>query len=98
MERLPQTEVALEACGGSHHWARRLEAMGHTVRLIPPQYVKPYVKRSRTDRADAEVICEAAGRPTMRFVPVKTVQQQGGQVVVSQRKRRTPTWRRAARP
>lgn len=85
MEKLPQTEVALEACGGSHHWARRLEAMGHTVRLIPPQYVKPYVKRSKTDRADAEAICEAAGRPAMRFVPVKTAKRQGEIIVLRTR-------------
>ncbi len=77
MAKLAPTEVALEACGGSHHWARRLGAMGHSVRLIPPQYVKPFVKRGKTDRADAEAICEAAGRPSMRFVPVKTAERQG---------------------
>lgn len=77
MAKLTPTEVALEACGGAHHWARRLTAMGHRVRLIPPQYVKPYVKRSKTDRADAEAICEAASCPSMRFVPVKTAERQG---------------------
>ena len=77
MAKLPPIEVALEACGGSHHWARRLQAMGHRVWLISPQYVKPYVKRSKTDRADAEAICEAAGRPSMRFVPVKSAERQG---------------------
>lgn len=77
MAKLAPTEVALEACGGSHHWARRLTAMGHRVRLIPPQYVKPYVKRGKTDRADAEAICEAAGRPSMRFVPIKSAERQG---------------------
>ena len=85
MSKLAPTEVALEACGGSHHWARRLTAMGHRVRLIPPQYVKPYVKRSKTDRADAEAICEAAGRPSMRFVPVKTAERQGEIMVLRTR-------------
>src|SRR5208337_1724790 len=66
--KLPPTEIAMEACGSSHHWARELSALGHTVRLIPPQYVKPFVKRAKNDRNDAEVICEAAGRPGMRFV------------------------------
>jgi hypothetical protein len=61
----------MEACGGAHHWARELTALDHAVRLIPPQYVKPYVKRSKNDRNDAEAICEAAGRPGMHFVPVK---------------------------
>jgi transposase len=70
--RLPGTEVVLEACGGSHHWARMLQGMGHQVRLIPPQYVKPFVKRAKNDRNDAEAISEAAGRPGMRSVAVKT--------------------------
>jgi transposase len=74
--KLPRTTVALEACGSSHYWARQLAALGHTVRLIPPQYVKPYVKRGKNDRNDAAAICEAAGRPGMHFVPAKTVQQQ----------------------
>ena len=60
-KKLPPTEIALEACGSSHHWARELTALGHEVRLIPPQYVKPYVKRGKNDRNDAEAICEAAG-------------------------------------
>lgn len=85
MGKLAPTEVALEACGGSHHWARRLTTMGHRVRLIPPQYVKPYVKRSKTDQADAEAICEAAGRPSMRFVPVKTAERQGELMVLRTR-------------
>lgn len=85
MAKLAPTEVALEACGGAHHWARRLTAMGHRVRLIPPQYVKPYVKRSKTDRADAEAICEAAGRPSMRFVPVKSAERQGELMVLRTR-------------
>ncbi len=69
---LAPAEVALEACASSHHWGRELTALGHEVRLIPPQYVKPFVKRAKNDRNDAEAICEAAGRPGMHFVPVKT--------------------------
>ncbi len=67
----PACVVALEACGGAHHWARELQAMGHDVRLIPPAYVKPFVKRHKNDAIDAEAICEAAQRPGMRFVAVK---------------------------
>jgi transposase len=66
----------LEACGSAHHWARIIAALGHEVRLIPAAYVKPYVKRNKTDARDAEAICEALSRPNMRFVPVKTVMQQ----------------------
>jgi transposase len=73
---LPPCTIGIEACPGGHHWARRLVALGHQVRLIPPQYVKPYVKRHKNDAADAEAICEAVTRPTMRFVPVKTEEQQ----------------------
>src|SRR3974390_3120221 len=69
--------VGLEACATAHHWARELTALGHEVRLIPPSYVKAYVKRGKTDAADAEAICEAVSRPTMRFVPVKSQEQQG---------------------
>ena len=69
-------QVGIEACGASHHWARVLTQLGHAVRLLPPQYVKPYVKRGKNDAADAEAICEAMSRPTMRFVPVKTAQNQ----------------------
>jgi transposase len=79
------TVVAMEACGGSHHWARKLTALGHTVRLIPPQYVKPYVKRGKNDRNDAEAICEAAGRPGMRFVLAKTEDQQAQALVLKVR-------------
>lgn len=68
--------VGMEACSSAHHWARLLVEIGHTVRLIPPQYVKPYVKRNKTDAADAEAICEAVAKPNMRFVPIKTKQQQ----------------------
>lgn len=73
---LAPTTVGLEACGSSHYWARTLVRLGHEVRLVPPQYVKPYVKRSKTDAADAEAICEAMDRPGMRFVPVKSPDQQ----------------------
>lgn len=68
--------VGVEACGTSHHWARQLTALGHEVRLMPPAYVKPYVKRGKTDASDAEAICEAVTRPTMRFVPIKSEEQQ----------------------
>jgi len=83
--KLPPTIVALEACGSSHYWAREIAALGHTVRLVPPQYVKPYVKRSKNDRIDAEAICEAAGRPGMHFVPAKTAQQQADGMVLKVR-------------
>src|SRR6266496_1908059 len=73
---LPPCLVGMEACGTAHHWARELSRLGHTVRLMPPAYVKPYVKRGKTDAADAEAIAEAVTRPTMRFVAVKTVDQQ----------------------
>ena len=69
--------VGMEACATAHYWARELRSVGHEVRLIPPRYVKPYVKRNKTDAADAEAICEAVTRPSMRFVPVKSVAQQG---------------------
>jgi transposase len=68
--------IGMEACGTSHYWARELASLGHEVRLMPPAYVKPYVKRGKSDAADAEAICEAVTRPTMRFVPVKSVEQQ----------------------
>ena len=74
--KMSPTEVVLEACGSSRHWGRLLLGLGHTVRLIPPQYVKPFVKRGKNDRNDAEAICEAASRPTMRFVPVKSAKTQ----------------------
>jgi transposase len=83
--KLPPTEVVLEACGGSHHWGRRLAALGHRVRLIPPQYVKPFVKRGKTDRADAEAISEAAARPAMRFVPVKPAETQAAAMLLRAR-------------
>jgi transposase len=74
--RLPPTVIGIEACGAAHHWARVLGEFGHEVKLIAPQHVKPYVKRNKNDRRDAEGLCEATGRPTMRFVPVKTSEQQ----------------------
>ena len=73
---LPACLVGMEACGSAHHWARKLQALGHTVRLMAPQFVKPYVKRNKNDAADAEAICEAVGRPSMRFVPLKNIEQQ----------------------
>ena len=83
--KLPPTEVVLEACGGSHHWGRFLSTLGHTVKLIPPQYVKPFVKRGKNDRNDAEAINEAASRPAMRFVPVKSAAQQAGTMILKTR-------------
>ena len=77
--------MALEACAGSHHWGRLLSRLGHRVKLIPPQYVKPFVKRSKNDRNDAEAIGEAASRPTMRTVPIKTVEQQAATIIVKHR-------------
>ena len=73
---LAPTLIGLEACGGSHHWARTLRELGHEVRLLPAQYVRPYVKRGKNDAADAEAICEAMSRPSMRFVPVRTAANQ----------------------
>ena len=70
--KLSPCVVGIEACASSHHWSRELQALGHAVRLMPPAYVKPYVKRQKNDAADAEAICEAVQRPTMRFVPTKT--------------------------
>src|SRR5712672_611611 len=75
-QKLPPCLVGIEACASSHHWSRELQALGHTVRLMPPAYVKPYVKRQKNDAADAEAICEAVTRANMRFVPTKTLEQQ----------------------
>ena len=75
-ETLPRCVVGIEACGSSHHWGRELRKLGHDVRLMPAAYVKPYVKRGKTDAADAEAICEAVRRPTMRFVEIKSEDQQ----------------------
>jgi transposase len=79
------TVVGLEACGASHYWARVLRDLGHEVRLVPPQYVKPYVKRGKNDRIDAEAICEAMSRPSMRFVPVKSANEQAAAMLLSVR-------------
>src|ERR1700704_1066506 len=73
---LPPCLIGMEACATAHYWARELTKLGHEVRLMPAQYVKAYVKRNKTDAADAEAICEAVRRPTMRFVPIKTAEQQ----------------------
>ena len=77
-QKLPPCLVGIEACATSHHWSRALQALGHTVRLMPPAYVKPYVKRQKNDAADAEAICEAVTRSNMRFVETKTPEQQSG--------------------
>jgi transposase len=83
--KLPSCIVAMEACGGAHHWAREISALGHEVRLVPPAYVKPFVKRGKTDAADAEAISEAAVRKSMRFVPVKSAEQQASAMVLKSR-------------
>ena len=76
LQKLPPCLVGIEACASSHHWSRELQALGHTVRLMPPAYVKPYVKRHKNDAIDAEAICEAVNRPNMRFVATKMPVQQ----------------------
>lgn len=87
LEKLAPTVIAIEACGASHHCARLLQSFGHSVKLIAPQLVKPYVKRGKNDAADAEALCEAMSRPTMRFVPVKTAEQQAALMLVGVRDR-----------
>ena len=77
-QKLPPCLVGIEACASSHYWSRELQALGHSVRLMPPAYVRPYVKRQKNDMADAEAICEAVTRANMRFVPTKTAEQQSG--------------------
>jgi hypothetical protein len=79
-QKLPPCLVGIEACASSHHWSRELQALGHTVRLMPPAYVKPYVKRHKNDAVDAEAICEAVTRANMRFVATKTPEQQSASV------------------
>ena len=76
MVNLPKCLIGMEACGSAHFWARKFEALGHTVKLMAPQFVKPYVKTNKNDAADAEAICEAVERPNMRFVPIKNMEQQ----------------------
>src|SRR5262245_7257240 len=75
LQKLPPCLVGIEACASSHHWSRELQTLGHTVRLTPPAYVRPYVKRHKNDAADAEAICEAVTRANMRFVATKTPEQ-----------------------
>jgi transposase len=84
-QKTPPCLVGLEACGGAHHWARQIRALGHEVRMMPPAYVKPFVKRGKTDAGDAEAISEAVGRKTMRFVPIKPAEQQADAVVLKTR-------------
>lgn len=86
-ERLAPTEVAMEACGAAHHWGRELTRMGHRARLIAPQLAKPYVKRGKNDAADAAALCEAVSRPSMRFVPIKTIEQQAALMLAGERER-----------
>ena len=85
--KLSPTMVGLEACGGAHYWARELRKLGHDVRLVPPQYVKAYLKRNKNDGRDAEAGCEAMSRPTMRFVPIKTEAAQAVQMLAGVRQR-----------
>ena len=84
-KKLPPTRVGMEACGAAHHWARDIGALGHEVMLLPPQLVKPYVPRNKNDAADADGVCEAMSRPRMRFVPVKTAEQQAALMLVGVR-------------
>ena len=86
-EKQPATVIGIEACGAAHYWARTLDALGHKVLLLPPQYVKPYVKRGKNDAADAEALCEAMSRPSMRFVPVKSVESQAALMLATTRER-----------
>jgi transposase len=83
--KLPPTQIGMEACGAAHYWARELSKLGHEVRLMAPQHVKPYVKRNKNDGRDAEALCEAMSRPTMRFVPMKTAEQQAALMLVGLR-------------
>lgn len=85
LSRLAPCIVAMEACSGSHYWGREISALGHEVRLLAPRYVKPYVKRQKNDAADAEAIAEAASRPSMRFVAVKSAEQQGQAMLLKTR-------------
>jgi transposase len=87
MAKLPRVTVGMEACGGSHYWARQLREQGHEVKLMAPQYVKPYVKTNKNDLRDAEAIAEAVTRPSMRFVPIKEVEHQDMQALPRVRER-----------
>jgi transposase len=86
-QRLEPTVVGIEACGGAHHWARVLQGFGHQVKLLPPKYAKAYVKRGKNDAADAEALCEAMSRPTMRFVAAQTAEQQPARMLAGTRDR-----------
>lgn len=81
LSQLPPCQIGIEACGGSHHWGRALQKLGHNIKLMSPQHVKPYIKANKNDRNDASGICEAVSRPSMRFVPIKTVAQQEIQLI-----------------
>src|SRR6266851_6305430 len=83
--KLAPTRIGIEACGASHHWARVLRGLGHAVVLMPPQYIKPYVKRVRNDAIDAAAICEAMSRPGMRFAAIKSAEQQAALMLLSAR-------------
>src|SRR6201984_1154072 len=83
--RLAPTRIGVEACGASHYWARVLRGLGHEVVLLPAQYIKPYVKRGKNDAIDAEAICEAMSRPGMRFVPIKSAEQQAALMLLKVR-------------
>jgi len=80
-QKMPQCLIGMEACATSHHWSKELQTLGHRVRLMPPAYVRPYVERQKNDAADAEAICEATQRPTMRFVAVKTEEAQAAAIL-----------------
>jgi len=77
-ERLEPCLIGMEACGGAHHWARLFQRQGHTVRLMAPQFVRPYIRNQKNDANDAEGICEAAARPNMRFVTIRNVERHAG--------------------
>jgi transposase len=87
LAQLPPVTIGMEACGGAHYWARQFHQQGHTVKLMAPQFVKPYVKSNKNDMRDAEAIAEAVTRPTMRFVPIKNVDQQDIQALHRVRER-----------
>ncbi len=94
----PPCLIGVEACATAHHWARELGKLGHEVRLMPPSYVKPYLKRQKNDAADAEAICEAVSRPTMRFVEVKSPEQQSVMVLHRTDTAAHPALERGSRP
>lgn len=87
LAQLPPTKIGLEACGGSHHWARELMALGHEPKLLPAQHVRPYVRRNKNDKKDAEAVCEAMSRPRMTFVRVKSAEEQAAQMLMTTRQR-----------